>query len=104
MMSPPHSLLVRLLGTQRMARLLVERLAIPDATPHELRPLRHYRNRIGLFGQQPPQCWMMPAQLVQRAVAVLADTLTQLPDLFDQLLTGHLFQVIVHAGPPAAKD
>src|SRR4030095_8728969 len=77
-------------------RLPVERLAIPEATPEELRPLRNRGKRIGALGQQPPQLRMVPAQLVAGGVPVLPDACTQALHLGNELLAGHRLEVLVH--------
>src|SRR5262245_31720616 len=51
-------------------RLLVERLAVADAAPHEFRPRRHRDRRLDLFGQQRPHIRMMPAEIMAARVAM----------------------------------
>lgn len=90
------SIAIRFLRSRRLRRLFVKRLPILKAAFKELRPIRHFRQRIALFRQQAPQSRMMPAELMPIAVAMRTDALPQLFDLFDELLARHLLQVTVH--------
>ena len=76
--------------------MAVERLAIPEASAQELRPVRDSGNRIGLFGQQAPQRRMVPAQLLSGAVAVLADSGAQPLDLCDERVSIEGCEIFVH--------
>lgn len=64
----------------------LEGLAIADAASQELWPLRHAWERISGFGQETPELWMMPAEVMASAVPVLADSLPQTPHLKDELV------------------
>ena len=77
--------------------MFVERLAIPDAALHELRPVWNDNGRIGSLRQQGPQVWMMPAQFVARAIAMLANALAKSFYLRRQLFARHLLEIVVHA-------
>ena len=55
-------------------RLIVQRLTVPDAAAHELRPGWDGDLRIDLLGQQGPQRGVMPAEIVSRGVSMLPDT------------------------------
>src|SRR5688500_7295494 len=91
---------IRLVGPRRLRRLLVQRLPIADAAAQELRPLRYHREGVGLLGQQPPQRRLVPAELVQVAVAMSSDAPPQRFDLLDQLIARHPVEVLVHSAPP----
>jgi hypothetical protein len=39
---------------------------------------------------------MVPAEFMQRAVAVLANAAPELFDLREELLTGHPFEIVIH--------
>src|SRR5262249_26501115 len=93
-------ILERLPAARRPGRLPVQRLPVLHASLDELRPLRDDRNGVGLLGQKAPQVRMKPAQIVESAVAVLANAMTQLPNLRDQLFTRHRDKIIVHATTP----
>ena len=47
----PWSLFIRLLRPRQVRRLLIERLPIPNAALHELRPCGDHRQRVRLFWQ-----------------------------------------------------
>src|SRR5215207_4792298 len=84
------SALKRLVRPRRVRRLLVERLPVPDAAPHELRPVRDHGDRVGLLRQQRPQLRVVPAEFVAGAVAVIPDARTQPFRLGHELLARHL--------------
>jgi hypothetical protein len=87
---------VRLRRASRPWQLLVERLAVLQAAPKELRPLGHFRERIRPLGQEAPEIGMVPAEFVASAVAVLADALTQPLALDDELFVAQAFEVVIH--------
>src|SRR6185436_7903572 len=91
------SWLIRRVGPRCIRELLVQRLAIPQAAPQELRPSGDPGQRVGLLGQEAPERRVMPAELLAGAVAVRPDALTQPPRLGDQLLARHGFEILVHA-------
>jgi hypothetical protein len=66
--------------------LRIERLPVSDTPLQELLPVRHRGQRVSRVRQQSPQGRVVPAQLVSRAIAVLADALPQPLDLGDELL------------------
>ena len=76
--------------------MLVERLTIANAAPHEGRPLRHHGLRIRLFRQQPPERGMVPTQFVTGRVAMSPNALPQSFDLGDEVLAGELIEVFIH--------
>jgi hypothetical protein len=93
----PGRLLVGLPGRARRVReLLVERLAVTEAAPHELRPGRHGDPRLQRLRQEPPEGGVVPAEVVSAAVAVSAYAGAKALDLVDQLFTGEHVQVVVH--------
>src|SRR5437762_2590739 len=61
-------------GYGGVRQFLVEAASKRDAAAQELRPRRHGDLGGERFGQQLPQLRMKPAQVVARAVAVLANT------------------------------
>ena len=97
---------------RRIRQLLVERLAVAQAASQKLRPARDGRHRIGPLRQQPPQRWMMPAEVVSRAVAMLADPRAQPLCLDHQLLApgerqaieAAFFSGLTHAEAAARLD
>jgi len=84
-------------GSRCVRSLLVERLAIADAALHELRPVGNDDGRIGSFGQQRPQVWVMPAKFVACAVAMFSNALAKAFYLCQQLFVRHLLEIVVHA-------
>jgi hypothetical protein len=76
--------------------LLIQRLPVSNTASKELRPIRHFGDRVGLFGQEPPKRRVMPAQLVLGAVAMLADAFPQPLNFRNELLARHLFEICVH--------
>ncbi len=76
--------------------MFVKRLSIPHTALNELRPVRHYRNWIGLLRQEPPKRWMMPAEFMLCTVAMLTYALSQRLYFFDELLPRHRLEVRVH--------
>src|SRR5687767_7568666 len=93
--SIPRASRWRLRRTGGVRRLLVERHPVFHASLHELRPVRHRRNGVGLLRQESPERRMMPAELVPRAVAMPPDAGPQLPDFDDELVAGHRGEVFV---------
>jgi len=91
---------IGLLAAGSVRCLFVERLAVTHAAPDERGPLGNHRLRVRPLRKQAPQTGVVPAQLVLGAVAMFADARAQLLDLADQLLTSHLLDIFVHAGPP----
>jgi hypothetical protein len=83
-----------------IGRLLIERLAVANTASEELRPVGNFGERVDLFRQEAPESGVMPAEIVLRAVAMLADAVPQLPNFRDELLARHLFEVIVHSDRP----
>jgi hypothetical protein len=55
-------------------KLVIERLAIPDTAAQELWPLGHVRDRVRGLGQEAPEFWMVPAEIMAAAVPVLPDS------------------------------
>jgi hypothetical protein len=79
-------------------RLLVEGAAVADAAGEEVGPFRHEGLRVRLVREEAPEGWMVPAELVQRAIAMLADGVSELADFLDELVAGHLLEVGVEVG------
>jgi hypothetical protein len=84
------------MNPRSIGRLLIQRLPVPNTASKEMRPIRHFRDRVGLLRQEPPERRMMPAQLVLGAVAMLADTFPQPLNFSNELLARHLFEVCIH--------
>lgn len=78
--------------------MFVERPTIFNTALHELRPLGYDRYRIGFLGQQSPEIRVMPTKFLEAAIAMLPHTLSKLPDLFDELLSGHALKILIHHG------
>ena len=78
--------------------LAFEQLAVLHAAAQELGPRRHGDLRIDAFRQQAPQLRMVPAEIVARTVAMLADALAQALHLGDQRLAAQPLQILVHDG------
>jgi hypothetical protein len=76
--------------------LSIERLPVLNTTSEELRPIRHFGNRVGPLRQEPPERRVMPTKLVLGTIAMLADAVPQLLNFLDKLLARHLFEIIVH--------
>lgn len=77
--------------------MCVERRAVLNATPHELRPLRYYRHMLRRrLWKQIPQVGVMPAELLARAVAMFPDPGTQSFDFIHQLRVRHSGQILIH--------
>jgi hypothetical protein len=49
-----------LIRARRVRQLLVQRLAVPQATPEKLRPCRYGRHRVRFLGQKAPEGRVMP--------------------------------------------
>jgi hypothetical protein len=79
-------------------RLLVEGAAVADAAGEEVGPSRHDGLRVRLIGEEAPEGWMVPAELVQGAIAMLADGVSELADFLDKPVAGHLLEVGVEVG------
>ena len=77
-------------------QLLVERLAIPEASPQELRPVGNTRNGIGRFREQPPQSRVMPTQLMARTVPVRPDSGPQPFDLRYEPVSIESRKIFIH--------
>src|SRR6266496_1821852 len=93
----------------RQHKLPVERLPVGDAASQELWPGRNRDCRVNLLGEEAPEFWMMPAQVMAAAVAVRTDSGSQALDLGDQgdPVQGLevIIQVLAHAMIlPAADD
>jgi len=80
--------------------LLIERLAIANAPPEELRPIGHRGKRVLLFREEAPETRVMPAELLTGTVPVLANAPAQLANLLQQLFAGETGQIFVHHCPP----
>ena len=78
------TILELVLSTRRIRKLAIERLAIPEASPQELGPVRDGWKRIACLRQKTPESGMMPAELVTGTVAVFADAGAQSFDLSDE--------------------
>ena len=98
------SLLIGPFRSRSVWRMFIKRLSIPHTALKELRPVRHYGYRIGLFRQQSPQRWMMPTQFMSATIAVLPDTLAESLDFFSKLLTRHLIEIAIHAASSADAE
>jgi hypothetical protein len=72
------------------------RLAILNAATQELRPGGNAWLRIGLLRQQSPELWMVPAQFVAKAVAVLPYPRSKPPDFLYQCVAIEIGEVFVH--------
>jgi hypothetical protein len=83
-------------GSRRRRQLCIERFAVSHTAAQELWPVRHRWQWILLIGQQSPQCRVMPAQFVARAVTMHTNTATQLFYFGNQLLARHPLNVFVH--------
>src|SRR5687768_200239 len=88
---------------RRVRCLLVERLPIPNAALHELRPGGNHRKRVGLFWPEPPQSRMVPTQGMSATVTMLTNAVAQLLDFGNELFPGHLVKVCVHIVSPAGE-
>ncbi len=63
--------------SRRIRVLSLKRFAVLHAAAQELGPGRHRDLRIDAFRQHAPQLRMVPAEIVPRAVAMLADAPAQ---------------------------
>jgi hypothetical protein len=68
-----HSPVVLVPRPKRSGKLVIERLAIADAAPQELRPLGHVGDGVGGLGQETPELGVVPAEFVAGAVTMPAD-------------------------------
>jgi len=88
--------------------LLIERLAIANAAPKELRPIGHRGKRVLLFREEAPETRVMPAELLTGTVPVLANAPAQLANLLQQLFAerpARSSSITVLPGcPPDAQD
>src|SRR3546814_8850155 len=84
--------------SRRIRPLAVEVLAVAQATAQELRPFRHGDLRLDPLREQAPEPRMVPAKLVQAAVAMLADAGTKALRLIDQPVAIHFEQIVVGIG------
>src|SRR5262245_8190098 len=79
--------LLHALGRSRgVGQLLVEGSAVLDAPLQELRPLRNRGDGIRLLRKEAPEGRVVPAEILLRAVAVLADAAAQLLRLGNELI------------------
>jgi hypothetical protein len=78
------TILELLLSTRRVRKLAIERLAIPEASPQKLGPIRDGWKRIACLRQKAPESGMMPTELVTGTVAVFANSCAQSPDLCNE--------------------
>src|SRR3989442_13101160 len=92
----PRSRPIRRVGAGRIRQLLVQRLAGPQTASEKLRPRWNRRQRAGLFGEEAPECRLMPAERVSGAVPVGPDARAQPPRLGNQLLAHHRVEIFVH--------
>ena len=77
--------LVFLGAARRTGKLCIEGFAIAQTAAKELGPFRDDRLRVGSLGEKTPQRRVVPAELVPRAVPVLADSGAQTPRFRDEL-------------------
>src|SRR5712691_1995837 len=68
----------------RQRKLTAECLPVGDVASQELRPGRNGDRWVDLLGQEAPEFWVMPAQVVAAAVAVRPDPGSQALDLGNQ--------------------
>jgi hypothetical protein len=76
--------------------LLIERLAVANAAPKELRPIRHGGKRVLLLREEAPETGVMPAELLTGAVSVFANAPAKLENLLHQLFAGETGQILIH--------
>ena len=76
--------------------MFIQRLPIFYAAPEELRPFRNGGDWIRSFRQEAPESGVMPAELLARAVAVVANATAELPNLLRELLARHAAEILVH--------
>jgi hypothetical protein len=82
--------------------LVIQRVAVADATPQELGPVRHLGDRVGGFREQSPEAGVMPAQIMTSAVAMLSNRLSEPHDLVEKLVPREGLKVSVsRAHPPS---
>jgi hypothetical protein len=77
-------------------QISIERLAVLQTAPEELRPRRNTRQRVALLRKQPPELRVMPAQVMSGAIAMRANAGAQFPDLRDERFTVEVGKVFVH--------
>ncbi|OGB22977.1 MAG: hypothetical protein A3I66_08080 [Burkholderiales bacterium RIFCSPLOWO2_02_FULL_57_36] len=82
--------------TRRCRELFIERLTIPDATPEKSRPLRYDRRNSRWLGQQAPHRRMMPAEVLLRAVAMLADGIAEFDHFRNEFIARQVIEVRIH--------
>lgn len=76
--------------------LLIKRLAVRDASTQELRPRRDGDVGLDPFRQGPPEIRVMPAQVVSRAVAMVAYGAAEFDHFSDQLFSHHALEIVIH--------
>ena len=79
-----------------VGQLAVERLAVSQAPPQELRPVGHTRNGIARLWEQSPQIWMVPAELMARAIPVLPNSGPQPFHFSDERIAIQGRKVFIH--------
>lgn len=82
--------------SRNVRQLIVERLAISEASPQELRPVGNIGNRIGRFREQSPQFWMVPTELMACAIPVSADARAQPFHFCDERVSIQTRKVFIH--------
>jgi hypothetical protein len=94
----PRSLLSAkwLIRPWRTRCLFIQGLTIPDASAHELWPLRNGGHGVCFFRKEAPEIGMVPTQFVTGAVAMSANACAKFDNLRDKLLTRHSLQVCIH--------
>src|SRR5262249_27926576 len=94
----PSGSVILLVQHRRVGELPLQRFAVLEAAAQKLRPGGNRDRRIDPLGQETPELRMMPAQIVPARVAMLANALSQAPDLRDQFLAVHALEVVVESG------
>lgn len=82
-------------GDRRVRPLSLERLPVPETAAQEFWPGRNRDIRIELLGQQAPEGWMMPAQIVTSAVAMNPDAVPKPSCLGNELVAAHGQKIVV---------
>lgn len=77
-------------------QLIVERLAIPEASAEELRPVGYPRNGIARFREQSPQFRMVPTERMACGIPVLSDSRPQPFHFCDERFSIQRYKVFVH--------
>jgi hypothetical protein len=85
-----------ILCSRCVRQLVVERLAISEASSEELRPVGNTRSEIDRFRKQSPQFWMVPTELMACAIPVPPDSCPQPFDFYDERISVQGRKVFIH--------